>query len=152
MKDVLCKVEIIHLSNSTRTRERSLYCPPRTFNSLSMVPSLAIYKLNAMVDSAMDISFLLQGAIAFPAISNNLASRKDIVLNQGDQCGNRPITTKHLFDPLSIPPNTHWPSTLCPLLYLRLPNFDSSTSTIFPGPPIGPLSFSSTRRHTSLAK
>ena len=42
-----------------------------------------------------------------------------------------------LSDPLSIPPNTHLPSLSLPLLYLRLPNLDSSISTIFPGPPIG---------------
>ena len=95
-------------------RERSLYCPP---HSLSMVPSLAIYKFNAMVQSDMDTSFLLQGAIAFPAICNDLASRKDLIKGINVAADLSPtITTKHLFDPLSIPPNTHWPSTLRPLL------------------------------------
>ena len=37
----------------------------------------------------------------------------------------------------SIPPNTHTPSTRFPRLYSRFPNFDSSISTILPGPPIG---------------
>ena len=43
---------------------------------------------------------------------------------------------KALGVPLSIPPNTQCPSTERPRLYLRFPNFDSSISTIFPGPPI----------------
>ena len=47
-----------------------------------MVPHLPVNKLNTMVDSGMDISFLLQGAIAFPAVCNDLGSRKDIMLNQ----------------------------------------------------------------------
>ena len=61
-------------------------------------------------------------------------------------------------DSRSTPPNTHWPSTRFPrlyfprkpwemwlslrrttvqLVYLRLPNLDSSISTTIPGPPIG---------------
>ena len=43
---------------------------------------------------------------------------------------------KALGVPLSIPPNTLCPSTERPRLYLRFPNFDSSISTTFPGPPI----------------
>ncbi|KAI9091453.1 hypothetical protein DFS34DRAFT_569356, partial [Phlyctochytrium arcticum] len=38
--------------------------------------------------------------------------------------------------PRSIPPKTHCPSTRLPRLYLRFPTFDSSISTILPGPPI----------------
>ena len=42
----------------------------------------------------------------------------------------------------SIPPNTHTPSTFLPRWYFLFPNFDSSISTVFPGPPILVLCFS----------
>ena len=38
--------------------------------------------------------------------------------------------------PRSIPPRTHLPSIRRPRLYFRFPNFASSISTTFPGPPI----------------
>lgn len=61
-------------------------------------------------------------------------------------------TTKHLFETLSTPPNTHWPSTACPRLYFRRPIFDSSISTTMPGPPICILCWNELKRTTSLQK
>jgi len=45
-------------------------------------------------------------------------------------------TMKKLRLPRSMPPNTHWPSTIRPQLCFLLPTFASSISTILPGPPI----------------
>ena len=47
------------------------------------------------------------------------------------------FTRKHFFsDVFSIPPITYTPSTLLLLWYFHRPNFDSSTSTVIPSPPI----------------
>ena len=52
----------------------------------------------------------------------------------------------------SIPPKIQAPSTLRPWIYLRLPNLNSSISTMVPGPPMGLKSHSRTDTQTSLAK
>ena len=96
-------------------RERLLNCPPSAPYGLDVIPSLTVDKFNTMVHSPINVSFLLKGSIALPTVSDDFCSRKNVLLYQGDQCSSRPVlysTIKHLFDPLSVPPNTHWPSTL----------------------------------------
>jgi len=43
----------------------------------------------------------------------------------------------HLSGLISTPPTTQTPSTQCPRLYFRLPNLESSISTMIPSLPIG---------------
>ena len=52
------------------------------------------------------------------------------------------LARKQILESLSMPPNTQTPSFLFPLSYFLLPNLLSSISTIFPGPPTLPFSFS----------
>ena len=61
-------------------------------------------------------------------------------------------TRKHFLLSSSIPPNTHCPSTWCPLWYFLLPNLLSSIWTTFPFPPSFSLFSRSVISHTSQQK
>ncbi|GBO08934.1 hypothetical protein AVEN_6511-1 [Araneus ventricosus] len=108
-------------------------CTPGSFDSVGMDARYGIFEVHRMVDGVVHVALLHQRSVGLPAVEKNSGPRLNMFFGDFDQRLCRSILNhaKETFSlhPLSIPPNTHFPSTLLPLWYFLFPNLLSSIST-----------------------
>ena len=135
-KHKFLKIWIVLLFSSTKFGKWLFHHSPSALNHLGIVSSHRIDKFIGMVDCPMNVVFFLECTVWLPTIIIFVPGRLYCLINGINVSVVRSSTGLKKNNYL-YPQNTHTPSTLLPLWCFRFPNFDSSTSTTSPWPPIG---------------
>ncbi|GBN66590.1 hypothetical protein AVEN_245422-1 [Araneus ventricosus] len=94
-------------------------CTPGSFDSVCMDDRYGIFEVHRMVDGVVHVAILRQRSVGLPAVRKKSGPRLNIFFGDFDQrlCVRSSTMQKKKLSllPLSIPPNTHFPSTHLPL-------------------------------------